>query len=81
MTGQLALFIPAPASLVEAGRWVICPARPTGSMDAEVVAADAWLDAARSMQARERREVCLYMIEENGAWTLRHRLKLDGVVS
>lgn len=61
-------------------RWVICPARATGSMDAEHVTLAGWEGPARAMAARERLGVGLYLIEDSGAWTLRHRMDPDGTV-
>lgn len=60
---------------------MICPSRVTGSVDAEDVTPDAWEQPARAMAARERLEVCLYMVEANGAWTVRHRMSADGRVT
>jgi len=50
-------------------------------MDAEDVTPDTWEAPARAMAARERLEVCFYLIEPSGAWTLRRRMSADGRVT
>ena len=63
-------------------RFVICPARITGSMDAEEVEPElaTWKSAALRMAARERVPVQLFAIDTDGRWMLRATLGLDGQV-
>ena len=59
-------------------RWVICPDRITGSLDATVVAPEAWRAPALRMVADERVSVGLYEVLSSGSWALRGRMGLDG---
>ena len=63
-------------------RFVICPARITGSMDAEDVGPEiaTWKTAAMRMVERERVAVQFFAIDEDGRWSLRGTLGLDGQV-
>jgi len=67
------LDISAPPS-----RWVICPDRITGSMDAAEVGPDTWRGPALRMVAEERVSVGLYEVLASGAWARRGRMGLDG---
>lgn len=59
-------------------RWVICPDRITGSMDAADVDPDGWRAPALRMVAEERVSVGLYEVLDSGSWARRGGMGLDG---
>jgi len=72
---------PAPAPAAPAAverRWVVCPDRATGSMDAVPVDPDAWEAEARAMALAERESVSLYAVEPSGAWSCVGRVDATG---
>lgn len=77
LLGVLAARVRA-LELAEPSRWLICPDRITGSMDAAEVAPAAWKEPALRMVNCERVSVGLYEVHGNGSWTLRGRMRTDG---
>lgn len=61
-------------------RFVVCADRILGSMDAEDVTMDTWIEVGRAMALREKHRVVLYVIGATGSWSKRGALDETGTV-